>query len=375
MRYLGIGLSAALLLSLNAGTFAAEPKGVGGSVNGAIVWVPDYYGRYILVDTFSSKGKLTTTTIPLSAKSCNPNSVAVQGGLLYVVCNSDFGGIDEILVFDATSDAFVKTITGTDVNATDYFTSSSLVGIVFDSNGNLWTTGYDSNTLLRIPSGNLGAANPHIDREVIDSPDSPAGIAMDSDKSFWIVGQYDGGIVLNFTDAVLNQPGSFLKGNPLNPAPRYCISNAVSGCQQQGGLFDNPEGVSVFQGAAWVTNNGGNAPAATVVRLKKRGGQIDASTFGGKVNQPFACPGGMFSATGPTGTQTLWVNDEGRNVTDTDCGSTARDQSDKAGLVMEFLGSGLAGAHQAAPVNDKFSNWQKLTTSSPGFGGIFVQLN
>ena len=39
---------------------------------------------------------------------------------------------------------------------------------------------------------------------------------------------------------------------------------------------------------------------------------------------------------------------------------------------MEFLNGGLK--NQAAPVNDKFSNWNSLTTSSPGFGGIFVQL-
>jgi len=68
---------------------------------------------------------------------------------------------------------------------------------------------------------------------------------------------------VNFTNAVLNQKGSFLKGNPLNPSPRYCISNSIAGCQQVGGLFNNPEGVAVFHGAVWVSNNGGNAPAAT----------------------------------------------------------------------------------------------------------------
>jgi hypothetical protein len=347
---------------------------VGGSVNGATVWVPDYYGRYILVDTFASDGGLTTNTVPLADKLCNPNAVVVQGGSLYIVCNSGFGGIDQILVYNASTLGYVKTITGTDADGADYFTGSSLVGIAFDADGNLWTTGYSSNTLLRVPEANLASANPHIDREVIDSPDAPAGLTLDSDKSMWIVGQYDGGVVLNFTNSVLNQPGKFLKGNPLNPTPRLCISNSVPGCQQEGGLFDNPEGVAVFNGSVWISNNGGNAPAATIVRLKKQKGQLDPSTYGSKVNAPFACPGGMFSATGPTGTQTLWVNDEGRNVANTDCGSSAADQSAIAGLVMEFLASGLGSSHQVAPVNDKFSNWKNLTTSSPGFGGIFVQL-
>ena len=111
------------------------------------------------------------------------------------------------------------------------------------------------------------------------------------------------------------------------------------------------------------------------MRLTVNGGQLDSATYGGTVNQPYACPGGMFAATGPTGTPTLWVNDEGRDVANTDCGSTGNDQSATAGLVMEFLYGGLKGTHQAAPVNYKFSNWKKLTTSSPGFGGIFVQLN
>jgi hypothetical protein len=375
MRYSVAGAIAFFLLCSSPAGFAQAPRGVGGSVNGATVWVPDYYGGYVLINTFASDGALTTREIPLSAMSCNPNAVAVRTGLLYIVCNSDFGGIDQILVYDVTSLAYLKTITGTDANGADYFIGSSLTGILFDAKGNLWTTGDGSNTLLRVPKSNLDMADPQIDREVIDSPDLPAGMALDSDKSIWIVGQYVGGIVLNFTNAVLNQPGSFLKGNPLDPTPRYCISNSLSGCQQKSGLFDNPEGVASFHGSIWVSNNGGNAPAATIVRLNVRNGQIDSSTYGGNLNEPFACPGGVFSATGPTGTQTLWVNDEGRDVANTDCGSSGKDQSATAGLVMEFLYPGLKGTHQAAPVNDKFSNWKKLTTSSPGFGGIFVQLN
>jgi hypothetical protein len=369
------GLTGIVLLLLSSAAFAQAPKGVGGSVNGAVVWVPDYYGGYVLIDTFASDGSLTTSTISLAEESCNPNALTVQAGSLYVVCNSDFGGIDQILVYDAASRNYLKTITGTDADGNDYFSGSSLTGILFDAKGNLWTTGYASNTLLRVPKANLGTANPHIDREAIDSPDSPAGLALDHDKSVWVVGQYGGGIVLNFTNAVLNQPGSFLKNNPLNPVPRYCISNSAGGCQQVSELFDDPEGIAVFHGSVWVSNNGGNAPATTIVRLKQQSGQLDASTYGGTINQPFACPGGMVSTTGPTGTETLWVNDEGRDVADTDCGATQRDQSATAGLVMEFLNSGLGGGHQAAPVNYKFSNWKKVTTSSPGFGQIFVQLN
>ena len=369
-------LLTALIAALVLGTaaLAEAPKGVGGSSNGATVWVPDYYGQYVLVDTFDSSGNLTTITIPVADKSCSPNALTVQSGFLYVVCNSDFGGADQILVYDATSLAYVKAITGKDDNGADYFTGSSLVGILFDAKGNLWTSGYASNTLLRVPPANLGNADPHIDREVIHSPDSPAGLALDHDKSVWVVGQYGGGIVVNFTNTVLNQPGTFLIDNPLDPTPRYCISNDVSGCQQVSGLFDNPEGAAVFHGSVWVSNNGGNAPAATLVRLTVNNGQLDSVTYGGTVNHPFACPGGLFAATGPTGTPTLWVNDEGRNVANTDCGSTGNDQSATAGLVMEFLYSGLKGSRQSAPVNYKFSNWKEVTTSSPGFGGIFVQL-
>ena len=355
---------------------AALAAGVGGSETSATVWVPDYYGRYVTVNTLTDPSTIASTKIALSSRSCNPNSVAVENGDLYVVCNSDFGGKDEILVFNATSYAYVKTISGIGTDGNNYFSGSSLVAILFDAHGNLWTSGYNAGTLLRVPKSSLASSRPRVDREVIDSPTTPAGLALDSDKSIWVVGQYDGGIVLNFSDSALNQPGTFLQTNPLNPSPSYCISDSAGGCQQVGGVFDNPEGVAVFQGSVWVSNNGGNAPTSTIVRLDKQAGnQLSASTYGGTLNTPFACPGGMFAAKGPAKVETLWINDEGRNVANSDCGASAADQSAKAGLVMEFLNAGLTAANQAAPKPDQFTNWQKLTTSSPGFGGIFVQLN
>ena len=74
--------AAVLLLSFGMPAWAQAPKGVGGSTNGATVWVPDYYGQYVLIDSFDSAGNLTTTTIPVADKSCNPNALTVQSGLL-----------------------------------------------------------------------------------------------------------------------------------------------------------------------------------------------------------------------------------------------------------------------------------------------------
>jgi len=374
----GVTRLAGLLCLAAVGAAQAATIPVGGAVNHAAVWVPDYFGLGVKIYNFdytAKPAKFTTTSLDLSGKSCNPNALAIQGKFLYIVCNGDFGHLDQILVYKAKTLAYAKTITGIDAHGTPYFAGASLIGILFDAHGNLWTSGYNFNTLLRIPAANLSQPNPRVDREVIDSPDSPAGLALDGDNSIWVVGQFQGGIVLNFTDDILNQAGSFLAGNPLNPTPRSCISNDAFGCQQQQGLFNNPEGVAVFQNQVWVSNNGGNAPAATLVRLtKKAGDQLQPLTYGGTVDQPFACPGGLFTAIGPGDTPTLWVNDEGFGVHDTDCGASGADQGAKLGRVMEFLPPALKPAHAAAPQPDKFTHWNQLFTSSPGFGGIFVQL-
>jgi len=361
-----------------AAASAATVVPVGGATNHATIWVPDYYGRTVNIYKFDytvNPATFKITRMNLAPRNCNPNSVTLHGGLIYVVCNSDFDGLDQILVYSGTRLTYVRAITGVDIDGNQYFDGASLIGILFDAHGNLWTTGYNTNTLLRVPAANLTQTNPRIDREVIDSPDSPAGLAMGGDHSIWVVGQFQGGIVLNFTDAVLNQPGSFLQGNPLNPSPRYCISNNAPGCQQITGLFDQPEGVAIYGGAAWVTNNGGNAPGKTMVRLTVSDDELSAITYGGTQNRPFACPGGIFAAVGTNKTETLWVNDEGFGVAGTDCGASNADQSANTGLVMEFLPQDLTLPHKSAPPIYRFSYESYLRTSSPGFGGIFVQLD
>lgn len=210
------------------------------------VWVPDYFGGKVYKNYFDytvSPVVDTKTTINVGSRGCpNPNGVALNGGLLYVVCNGDSGGTDEVLVYNAATKAFVKKITGLGTDHFQYFSGAGLIAGMFDALGNLWVSAYDSNQLLRIDPTHLAAGSPLVDREVIDSPDQPAGMALDPDKSIWIVGQYNGGILLKFAESDLNVGGTYLHTNPLNPTPRVCVSNNAPGCSHQTTLFNNPEG-------------------------------------------------------------------------------------------------------------------------------------
>jgi hypothetical protein len=375
----GLTASAAITLGLVCASSAnATTVKVPGAVHHATIWVPEYYGGAVYVNKFNytvSPATFTQKIISVTARHCNPNSVAINGNNLYVTCNSDFGGKDQVLVYNATSYAFIKAITGTGQDSKQYFTGSSLIGSAFDKHGNLWVSGYSSNDLLRIPASQLTKTAPKVDRQVVDSPDSPAGITFAGDGSMWVVGQFAGGIVLNFPDSVLNQTGTFLGASALNPSPSYCISDSAgAGCQNVAGLFNAPEGVAVFDGSIWVSNNGGNAPTGTIVRLQtKSGGQVSASTYGKTVGAPFSCPGGMFTASRSTA-QTLWINDEGYGVPHTDCGSSGADQGNQLGRVLEFLPNDLLN-HKTTPTPENFTNSSIIKTASPGFGGIFVQLD
>jgi hypothetical protein len=378
---LAAGLAIGLGLTAASPVEAATTVKVGGAVNHVKIWIPEYYGGVLYADTFDytvTPAKFTRKLMSFKARQCNPNSVAVNGGKLYVVCNSDFGGKDQVLVYNATTYGYIKTITGVGTDNNNYFAGSSLIGSVFDTHGNLWLSGYNSNDLLRISAAQLAQTTSLVDRQVVDSPDQPAGLAIDSaDGSFWVVGQFAKGIALNFADSVLNQAGTFLGDSALNPSPDYCISDSAGpGCQNVAGLFNAPEGVAVFDGGVWVSNNGGNAPTGTIVELKKTAtaGQLSSTVFGTTIGKPFSCPGGMFS-TGVSGQMpTLWVNDEGYGIAGTDCGSSGADQGNQLGRVLEFLPNDLL-KHRAQPVPHAFTNAPNLKTASPGFGGIFVQMD
>ena len=345
------------------------------------IWIPEYYGGAVYADTFDytvTPAKFTRKLMNVKIRNCNPNSVTVNSSKLYVVCNSDFGGKDQVLVYNVTTYAYIKTITGIGTDSNNYFAGSSLIGSVFDTHGNLWLSGYNGNDLLRISASQLASTTSKVDRQVVDSPDLPAGLAIDSkDGSFWVIGQFAGGIALNFPDSVLNQAGTFLGGTALNPPPSYCISDSAgAGCQNVAGLFNAPEGVAVFDGGIWVSNNGGNAPTGTIVELKKTAtaGQLSSTVFGSAVGKPFSCPGGMFSTSVPGHTATLWVNDEGYGIAGTDCGASAADQGDQLGRVLEFLPNDLL-RHRTRPVPHAFTDAASLKTASPGFGGMFVQMD
>jgi hypothetical protein len=382
-----INLVAGLIAA--TGIVAAHPAAASGPIGGlgnakhVTIWVPDYYGHNVIEYKFyyampNSSPTFSTTVVKLpssgAAGRCNPNALAMPNSELYIVCNSDWGGPDAVVGYNTSTHAY-KLISGVATDGHNYFNGSHLVGIVVDGGGNLWVSAFRKNDLLRIPSSQLPKTSPKIDRQVVHSPDSPVGLALDpSNKSIWVVGQYEGGIVLNLADSVLNGPaGSHLGATALNPNPSSCISNSAAGCQTKPQLFNNPEGIAVFDSAVWVSNNGGGSPGKTIVRLTASKNQLTATTYGDNTSKPFACPGGMFAVTAPSGGKaSLWINDEGYDVSHTDCGASNSDQGSHFGRVLQFLATGLQNQTSPAPV--QFTDWDKLSTSSPGFGGIVVQI-
>jgi hypothetical protein len=376
------GLIAAIAVGAVRPASADQPIGGLGNAQHVTIWVPDYYGHNVLEYKFyyatpSSPPTFSTTTLKLpssgSAGRCNPNALSLLNGELYIVCNSDWGGPDAVVGYNTSTHGY-KEITGIGTDGHNYFSGSHLIGITADSHGNLWVAGFKKNDLLRIPSSQLTKASPKIDRQVIQTPNSPVGLALDPrDNSIWVVGQYQGGIVLNLPDSALNGSGVHLGATALNPNPSSCISNSASSCQQKANLFNYPEGVAVFQNAVWVSNNGGGAPGKTIVRLTKSKNELAATTYGDNTDKPFACPGGLFAVAAPSGGKaSLWVNDEGYDVSHTDCGASSGDQGSRFGRVLQFLTSDLQT--QTSPPAEQFTDWDKLSTSSPGFGGIVVQM-
>lgn len=173
----------------------AGPLAEAASPNHIWVSVPEFFGGRVYVDridnTVAPPG-FSQSIINVSSCGCNPNSVVIRNADLYVVCNGNFGGTNQLLVYDTGTLAFEKKIGGLGTDGRQYFSpggaDASLVGSVFDRHGNLWVSAYKTNELLRISSAHLATTSPRIDRVVIDLPDLPAGLALDTDGSLWVAG-------------------------------------------------------------------------------------------------------------------------------------------------------------------------------------------
>ena len=325
-------------------------------VEGPVVWIPDFVGQEIQVRIGEDPN---TKAVTLSLSSCNPNSVAVDGDKLYVVCNKDGGNRDQILVFDASAlrdaaaGALVNPPADTTIVSGEF---DGLTGVAFDSQHNLWAASFDNNKLLRLSRASLASSAPRVDHSVVNTPDQPVGLTFDSDGSLWVTGQFSGGILLNIPSDQLSSD---------NPTPRLCISNNADGCQQQPDLFNGVEGVALFNGTLWVANNGSIAPGRELVRLRANGGTLVVEGVFGNRSQmagPFLCPGGLFA------TRThLWVNDQGFGKQDTTCGAT--DPGSAIGAVLRFTQSLLDAQSADASRIARFPN----VTSRSGFGGIYVE--
>lgn len=354
-------------------------------------YVPDSPGSRVYIFRFDQavEGSIAQKIVALPT-NCKPNSVAANSVNLYIACSSYFtSGIDSVLVYDLATRRFKQPIVGRGTDNRQYF--NGLIAMAFDLYGNLWISSINNNLLLRVNANALATQDPpFIDRSVVDSPGAPVGFGFDgSDNSMWVAGQFSNGIVVNFPATAnpslpgysnsVNQKGNFLgdgvHGNALNLTPVFCIAQQAGICPQAGTAnFDNIEGLAVFDHSIFVSNNGGDHPTGTLIKLIKSGTTLVPSVIGGTIGQPFSCPGGLFPGT------KLWVNEEaygrgGAGQPATACGSNggiAGDQGDQVGRVLSFTVSMLR-IRPTTPRPDAFGDWRRVRTGSPGFGGIFIR--
>jgi hypothetical protein len=380
-------------------------------------WIPDYYGERVRVrsSTTGGAGIVAGPSVDLQLQNCNPNSVAVNSGKLYVVCSNGFGNMDQILVYDAAtirssmmltngtppvSNAMpLKAITHSVTSTTETYNGQpitgptgqpvavpvgfySLIAIAFDASNNLWVSSYGGTIpnnannvsgnpdpipvkgrIFSISAAELANATPAVVDSLDDSPSAPAGLVFDTDGSLWVVGQYANGILLNFTSDQLF--------NGANANPRYCFTSDNVGCSSQAGLFKGAEGVALFDNKIWVANNdtgaNGDVPGRELVGMSVSNGQLVVGTvFGSSTDatkSPVVCPGGLFATSSH-----LWVNDESYGENPPHCGA-AGDQGTNVGGIFAFTAAQLEGTTTDLSSALRYTQ----VTSLPGFGGIYIE--
>jgi hypothetical protein len=126
-------------------------------------------------------------------------------------------------------------------------------GIAFDAHGNAWIARYQHGTrLLRFAAGALAASGDAIPSVVIDSSDPLAlsgalGLAFDSDGGLWVSG-YDSNTVVRYAPSQLTASGS--------PAPEVVLSAAS-------GNLARPVGIAFdVDGNLWVANSANDSVVA-----------------------------------------------------------------------------------------------------------------
>jgi hypothetical protein len=321
--------------------------------------VPDYVGQKVTIQTLSD----VPQTFSIRVSDCNPNSVAHNDSKLYVACNKGGGNAERIEVYDFVALAQLKpqdvTVSSTQTLVSNEF--NDIIAIQFDPEENLWVSSLENNQIIRFSKAALSSNNPTPDKKLIHSPDSPVGLAFDEQNgSLWVSGLFAGGIVINIPRTELNKPGNMVNGiEEIDATPSFCISNSAPGCPQIAGLFDNPEGITILNTDIWVSNNGGNHPAASLIRLRPNQGQPER--FGNGVAAPFSCPGGLTS-----GFDNLYINDQSFSLVNTTCGEN--DRQAQSGKVIIYSASALT---DPANLNLNPEGFQNIT-SRPGFGGIDV---
>ena len=126
-------------------------------------------------------------------------------------------------------------------------------GIAFDAAGNAWVARYQHGTrLVRFPAAALAASGDTLPDIVIDSSDplvlaGAAGLAFDSDGGLWVSG-YDSNTLVRYGPAQLAVSGS--------PAPEVVLTATTGSLSHPIGIAFDPDGT------LWVASHGNDAIVA-----------------------------------------------------------------------------------------------------------------
>ena len=126
-------------------------------------------------------------------------------------------------------------------------------GIAFDADGNAWVARYQHGTrLVRFPAAALAASGDTSPDVVIDSSDplvlaGAVGLAFDSDGGLWVSG-YESNTLVRYSPAQLTVSGS--------PAPDVVLTATAGSLAHPTGIAFDPDGT------LWVANQGNDAIVA-----------------------------------------------------------------------------------------------------------------